>query len=240
MAVSDGVLIFGATRETGLEVAKLLTARGEKVTAFVRPQSDIAELKALKLRQLVFGDVLDPVAVGKAFAAGRFHAVVCSIGAHRGQVPRPDLDGVKNIVDAAKALTTSVPRILLVTMIGAGDSRAAVAPKVVEVLGEAIRLKTLAEEYLVESGLKYTILRPGGMTSDPASGTAIRTEDHNVMGVINRADLAALIVECLDQESTVGHIYHTVDPEIKWQPPLQRGEDLTSQRRVEEFEKRHR
>jgi hypothetical protein len=38
----------------------------------------------------------------------------------------------------------------------------------------------------------------------------------------------------------VGHIYATVDPEIKWQPPLQRGEDLPSQQRVEEFEKRHR
>jgi uncharacterized protein YbjT (DUF2867 family) len=238
--VSDGVLIFGATRETGLETAKLLTARGDKVTAFVRPNSDTAELKSLKLQQLVYGDVLDPVAVGKAFAAGRFTAVVCSIGAHRGQVPRPDFDGVKNIVDAAKHLTTSVPRILLVTMIGAGDSRVAVAPKVIEVLGEAIRLKTLAEDYLIASGLGYTILRPGGMTSDPATGTAIRTEDRTVMGVINRADLARLIVDCLDDDSTVGHIYATVDPEIKWQPPLQRGEDLPSQQRVEEFEKRHR
>lgn len=225
-AVSDGVLIFGATRETGLEVAKLLTARGEKVTSFVRPTSDSTELKTLKLQQLVYGDVLDPVTVGKAFAAGRFRAVVCTIGAHRGQVPRPDFEGVKVIVDAARNLTVSVPRILLVTVIGAGDSRDAVAPKVIEVLGEVIRLKTLAENYLIESGLKYTILRPGGMTSEPASGTAIRTEDHKVMGVISRADLARLVVECLDDESTVGHIYHTVDPEIKWQPPLQRGEDL--------------
>jgi uncharacterized protein YbjT (DUF2867 family) len=46
------------------------------------------------------------------------------------------------------------------------------------------------------------------------------------MGVINRADLARLIVECLDEPATIGKIYHTVDPEIKWVPPLQRGEDL--------------
>ena len=223
--MSDGVLIFGASRETGLETARLLTARGEQVTAFVRPTSDIAELKSLKPR-LVYGDVLDPEAVGKAFAAGRFRAVVCSIGAHRGQVPRPDFEGVKVIVDAAKKLTTGVPRVLMVTMIGAGDSRAAVAPKVIEVLGEPMRLKTLAENYLMESGLPYTILRPGGMTSDPASGTAIRTEDHMRMGVITRADLARLIVECLDDPATIGKIYHTVDPEIKWQPPLQRGENF--------------
>ena len=224
--MSDGVLIFGASRETGLEVARILTARGEAVAAFVRPASDIAELKSLKLQQIVYGDVLDGVAVGKAFAAGRFRAVVCTIGAQRGQVPRPDFEGVKVIVDSIRKLTTSVPRLLLVTVIGAGDSRDAVAPKVLEVLGEVIRLKTLAEEYVVASGVKYTILRPGGMTSEPASGTGIRTEDHKSMGVISRADLARLIVECLDDESTNGRIYHTVDPEIKWQAPLQRGEDL--------------
>jgi uncharacterized protein YbjT (DUF2867 family) len=64
------------------------------------------------------------------------------------------------------------------------------------------------------------------MTSDPATGTAIRTEDHGAMGVITRADLARLVVECLDDESTNGRIFHTVDPEIKWQAPLQRGEDF--------------
>ncbi len=224
--MAEGILIFGASRETGLEVAKILCGRGETVAAFARPESDLTELKKLPLQQIVYGDALDPVAVGKAFAAGRFRAVVCTIGGKRGQLPRPDFEGVKQIVDAARNLTISIPRILLVTVIGAGDSRGAVAPKVLEVLGEVIRLKTLAENYLIESGLKYTILRPGGMTDEPASGTAIRTEDHSVMGVISRADLARLVVDCLDDESTVGKIYHTVDPAIKWQPPLQRGEDL--------------
>lgn len=224
--MTDGVLIFGATRETGLEVARILTTRGDTVAAFARPESDLTELRALPLQQVIYGDVLDAVAVNKAFAAGRFRAVVCTVGGKRGQVPRPDFEGVKNIVDAARRLKLSVPRILLVTAIGAGDSRRAVAPKVLEILGEVIRLKTLAEDYVVASGLDYVILRPGGMTSDPATATAIRTEDHGVMGVITRADLARLVVECLDDEATNGHVYHTVDPEIKWQAPLQRGEDL--------------
>jgi len=232
MRMNDAVLIFGASRETGLEVAKRLVARGERVVAFVRPASDLTELKALS-PQLVYGDVLDPVAVDAAFAAGPFRAVVCTIGAHRGQVPRPDYEGVKVIVDAMKKLGDGAPRLILVTLIGAGDSRGAVAPKVIEVLGEVIRLKTLAEDYVRSSGLRYVILRPGGMNSDPASGTAIRTEDHGRMGVITRADLARLIVECLDDESTDGHIYHAVDPQITWQPPLQRGD-------ASDFEKRHR
>jgi hypothetical protein len=68
------------------------------------------------------------------------------------------------------------------------------------------------------------------MTSDPASGTAIRTEDQGRMGVINRADLARLIVDCLDDPTTNGRIFHTIDPAITWQAPLQRGEGLTGAR----------
>ncbi len=218
-----GVLLFGGTRATGLEVARILRGRGEQVTAVVRPASDAADLEALGV-EIVRGDALDAKAVREAFRSGQYRAVINSLGGQRGQRPRPDFEGSKNIVDAA--LNADVRRALMVTAIGSGDSVSAVAPKVLEVLGELLELKTKAENYLIDSGLDYTILRPGGMTSDPATGTGIKTPEHTVMGVITRADLARLVVECLDDDTTIKQIYHTVDPEIKWQPPLQRGEDL--------------
>ena len=110
-------------------------------------------------------------------------------------------------------------RFIFVTAIGCGDSRGAVGPKVLEFLGAVLEEKTLGENYLMASGLDYTILRPGGMTHDPASGTAIRTEDRMAMGVINRADLARLVVDCLDDPLTVGKVYHAVDPAIQRQAP---------------------
>ena len=220
----DGILIFGATRETGLEVAKILAGRGEQITAGVRPASNAPELKALALN-LIKGNALNQDDVNAAFASGQFRAAVISLGGQRGQVePRPDLIGAQNVINAARP--NGVQRIVMVTMIGAGDSRSAVAPKVIEVLGEIIKLKTEAEELLVASGLDYTILRPGGLTSEPGTGTGISTEDHSVMGVITREDLSRLVVERLDDDGTIGKIYHTIDPEIKWQAPLQRGEDL--------------
>ena len=82
---ADTTLIFGASRETGLEVARLLTARGESVAAFARPGSDLTELRALPLQQIIYGDACDPVSIGKAFAAGWYKAVVCTLGAQRGQ-----------------------------------------------------------------------------------------------------------------------------------------------------------
>lgn len=220
--MTDGVLIFGASRGTGLEAARLLAARGEAVTAFVRPSSDVSALKALPVR-LVTGDTLDPSDVAAAFAAGPFRAVVNTIGGRRGE-PRPDHLGVKITTEAAVA--AGVRRYLLVTAIGCGESRGAVGPRVLEFLGAVLDEKTLGENALRASGLDWTILRPGGMTHDPASGTAIKTEDQTVMGVINRADLARLVVECLDDPGTIGRIYHTVDPAIVREAPLQRGEPL--------------
>ena len=219
--MSKGILLFGATARTGLDVARLLRERGEAVTAAVRETSDTSALKALGV-DLVMADGLDADAVDRAFASGEFRAVVSTIGGSRKDPRRPDFESAKNIVDSAKR--HGVPRMLLVTAIGAGDSRDALAPTAWKFLGPVIELKTQAEEYLMASGLDATILRPGGMRSEAATGTAIKTDDHSVMGTINRADLAALVVGCLDDDATIGRIYHTIDPEIDELPPLQRGD----------------
>ncbi|MDH3511641.1 MAG: SDR family oxidoreductase [Gammaproteobacteria bacterium] len=219
--MTDGVLVFGASQRTGLEVTKILAGRGENVTAFVRPTSDRTELEELQV-DFAIGDVVDANSVEAAFAAGKFRAVVNTIGGKRGEEPRPDFIGIKNMVDSAKR--HGVKRALLVTMVGTGDSSNVLSENARKFLGPVAELKTQAEDYLMESGLDATILRPGGMLSQPATGTAIKTEDHSVMGVIHRADLAVLVVESLDDDATIGKIFHTVDPEIKEQPGLQRGE----------------
>jgi uncharacterized protein YbjT (DUF2867 family) len=221
--MSKGILLFGASQRTGLEIARILVARGEQVTAFVRTKSDRTELDKLAVN-FVVGDVTVAEDVDNALASGDYRAVICTVGGARGDDPRPDFIGVRNIVDAA--LRSGVRRMLIVTVIGAGDSRAAISANAWKFLGPVIELKTQAEEYLMKSGLDATILRPGGMASEAATGTAIKTEDHSVMGIIQRADLAALVVDCLDDDSTVGRIFHAVDPEIKERPPLERGEAM--------------
>ncbi|MDG1462979.1 MAG: NAD(P)H-binding protein, partial [Gammaproteobacteria bacterium] len=155
-----------------------------------------------------------------AFASGDIGAVVCTIGGSRNE-PRPDVEGTQNIV--ASALRYGVQRIVLVTAIGAGDSRDVLTENAWKFLGPVMEMKTKAEACLKNSGLHWTILRPGGMASESATGTAIRTEDHTTMGMIQRADLAALVLDCLDDATTIGKIFHTFDPEAKEAPPLQRG-----------------
>ncbi len=201
------VLLFGGTRNTGLEVAKLLAARGDRITAFVRPTSDRSGLEPLGV-EFAVGDALDAETVKAAFDAGEYTAVITTIGCFSCD-PRPDYLGNANIFDAAAE--AGVGRMLLVTTIGAGDSFKA-APWLARLfLREMLPLKTQAEEHLLASGLDFTIIRPGALRSDAPTGNGYLSESREAEGIINRSDLAGLIVDALDDHSTRGKILAAVD-----------------------------
>jgi nucleoside-diphosphate-sugar epimerase len=225
--MSRHFLLFGGTGRTGLQIARQLCARGDRVTAVARPATDPAALAATGAT-VIPGDPLNAADVARVFAADSFDAVISALGHRRGEPePRADLAGMKLIIDhASKA---GVNRLLMITMIGAGDSISVVSDKVIQFLGVPIKAKTEAEEYLRSSGLDFTILRPGGLNDADESGTGELREDC-VMGVITTAELARLTLACLDDDSTIGKTYHTIDPAIQEQAPLQRGEDLPQKR----------
>ncbi len=206
------VLLFGGTRNTGLEVAKILVGRGDRVTAFVRPSSDRSGLAPLGV-EFAVGDALEADTVRAAFEGGDYTAVITTIGCFSCD-PRPDYLGNANIFDAAAE--AGVSRLLLVTSIGSGDSFKA-APWLARVfLREILPLKTQAEEHLTASGLDYTIIRPGALKSEPPTGGGYLSESRETEGIINRGDLAALIVEALDDHSTQGKTLAAVDANLNY------------------------
>ncbi len=205
------VLLFGATRNTGLEVAKILRARGEPVTAAVRATSDRSALEAIEA-DIVVADAFDLEALRQAFASNDFRAVVSTIGCYSCD-PAPDGIGNQNIIDAARA--AGVKRMVLITTIGSGDSYDTV-PWISRIaLRGILPLKTQAEDHLRASGLDYTIIRPGGLPPKPASGRGYLSEDRKAFGFISRGDLARLIVGVLDDDRTINKTFAAADPEIK-------------------------
>lgn len=212
VAGSGGVLVFGGTRGTGLEVVRQLMARGDSVTALVRSGSDRDELVRLGVK-IVEGDALNEPDVARAMQSGRFRAVISTLGCQGCESP-PDFIGNRNVSDAARA--AGVDRMVLVSTIGAGDSAGAPPWIARWILKDVIVLKTRAEEHLAGSGLDYTIIRPGGLKDDAATGRGELTEDREAMGIINRADVAALIVRCLDDPATIGRTYAALDPGMQW------------------------
>lgn len=201
------VLIFGATRNTGLHVAEILAGRGDQVTAFVRPTSDRSSLEALDV-DYAEGDALDLASVEAAFADRDYTAVITTIACFSCDPP-PDYLGNKNIFDAAAA--AGVKRVILVTTVGAGDSYDAAPLPAQRFLKDVLPLKTQAEDHLKSLDLDFTIIRPGGLKADPPTGNAYLSASREAFGIINRTDLADLIVGVLDDNSTIGETLAAMD-----------------------------
>ncbi len=208
LADEGGVLVFGGTRGTGLEIVKLLAGRGEEVTVFVRPTSDRSQLTPLNVTFAV-GDALDAQSVADAFRQDDFRAVISSLGSRRGDSPVDDV-GTINVTDAAKA--AGVDRILMVSSLGAGESRDLLPFYVKWILGAGLDRKTTAENYIRDSGLDYTIIRPGGLQDEPATGIGAIVEEGQPIKVksIPRAEVARLLVAAFDDPASVGKVYHTI------------------------------
>lgn len=77
------------------------------------------------------------------------------------------------------------------------------APAGDEVFAVYLRAKAAAEQDLRARDLDWTILRPGGLTDEPAAGT-VRLEAHVDSGRVPRDDVAAVLVALLDEPGTAG------------------------------------
>jgi uncharacterized protein YbjT (DUF2867 family) len=204
----EGVIVFGGNRDTGLEVVKNLVARGEKVTVMVRPASDKTELEKLGVT-LVEGDAMDAAQTQKAAKSQYFKAAVSTLGGAGTGGARPDFEGNKNAIDAAKA--TGIPRFVLVTVIGTGTSKSSAPLFSRFVLRKVLPLKEQAENYLIASGLKYTIIRPGGLLNRPAEGKSVLTEDPSKFSWMIRADLGKLTADAVYDDATINKVYTAFD-----------------------------
>jgi uncharacterized protein YbjT (DUF2867 family) len=66
--------------------------------------------------------------------------------------------------------------------------------------------KAGADEALRDSGLTYTIVRPGRLTDDPATGR-VRVGEGLGRGEVTRADTAEVLAACLDLPASHGKTF---------------------------------
>ncbi|MEZ5500856.1 MAG: SDR family oxidoreductase [Steroidobacteraceae bacterium] len=197
---SKNIVLFGGTRGTGLEIAKRLRADGHRVTVAVRASSETDELEKLGVRTVV-ADALERRTIDLALSGQHFDAAISTVGTSRGdKANRPDYLGNRNIIDAVAA--AGIKRMVLITVIGAGDSAGSEPTLARYFLKEVIELKTKAEDHLRTTSLDYTIIRPGGLGNGPAGRSAVLIEDPQAFSYITRADLARLTVAALFDPAT--------------------------------------
>ncbi|MEG4580121.1 SDR family oxidoreductase [Microcoleus sp. MON1_C5] len=217
MTEKSHIFLAGASRGVGLEIAKCLIAQNMQVTALLRSPATSTELEGMGIK-VVTGDALDAAAMEVAMAGGEpIHAVISTIGGLPKDGERADYLGNKNLIDAA--VKAGVQKFILVSSIGSGNSAAALQPQVLETLGPVLIEKEKAENHLIASGMIYTVIRPGGLKSEPATGNGILTEDSLVAGTIHRADVAQLVCQCLVSDAANNKVLSAVDRQMLYGNP---------------------
>ena len=138
--------------------------------------------------------------------------IISTIGGIAPSGQRADYLGNKHLIDAAK--NAGISRFILISSLGAGTTKDAIPPQVYQVLATTLAEKELAENHLIESSLTYTIIRPGGLKSAPATGNGILMTATNVAGSIHREDVAALVCRCLTASSTHNQVLSAFDRQM--------------------------
>ena len=203
------IFLAGASRGVGREIAKCLTEQGKKVKALLRSEDAHPELEAMGIK-VVMGDALDAAALEQAMLGDEpISAVISTIGGLPKDGQRVDYLGNKNLIDAA--VKAGVQKFILVSSIGSGESVVAIPPQALEALRAVLIEKEQAEKHLIESGLTYIVIRPGGLKSEPATGNGVLTEDYKVAGTIHRADVAQLVCKCVFSDTANNKILSALD-----------------------------
>ncbi|MGJ3246360.1 MAG: SDR family oxidoreductase [Elainellaceae cyanobacterium] len=211
MSSDSYIFLGGASRGVGREVAVRLVQRSFRVKALLRSESAKPELEAMGIT-VAMGDALDIDAVHRAMCGSSIDTVISTIGGLPKDGQRADYLGNKNLIDAA--VESGARAFILVSSIGSGMSAKALPPQALETLGSVLAEKEKAEQHLINSGLAYTIIRPGGLKSEPATGNGVLTENPAVAGTIHRADVAELACQCLQSERTRNKILSAVDRQM--------------------------
>lgn len=192
------ILIIGGHGKIALLLAPLLAARGDEVTSVVRNPDHADDVRASGASPLVL-DVAaaDTKSLSDAFAG--YDAVVWSAGAGGGDATRTyavDRDAAIRAMDAAEVAGTS--RFVMVSWIGSSPEHGIDPSDSFFPYADA---KLAADEHLRRSSLEWTVLGPGTLTSDEATGRI--TTEPTGRGEVSRADVAAVIAATLADPVTV-------------------------------------
>jgi uncharacterized protein YbjT (DUF2867 family) len=198
------VVIAGGHGQIALRLARILSRRGDRVRSIIRNPDHAADVSGAGAEPVVFDLEGDGDLAAEVRGAD---AVVFAAGAGPGSGPERkrtvDLGAAVKLIDAAKA--AGVNRYLMVSSIGA-DNPAGGS----EAMRPYLEAKAAADAAVVDSGLEYTIVRPGGLTNDPGTGSVAAGPGLG-FGSISRDDVAAVLAGALDEPQTIGKTFVVVE-----------------------------
>ncbi len=201
------IAIVGGHGKIALLLIEQLRSRSHEVVALVRNPAHVADVeeRGATARML---DIESADADAFAAAFEGCHAVVFAAGGgpdgNIGRKRSVDLEGSLKSIEGARI--AGISRFVQVSAIGVDLP----LPEDTDAVWRAyVEAKRDADVALRESGLDWTIVRPGALTDDEPRGT-VRLAESVARGEVPRADVAAVLAESLDTGHGIGRQWDLV------------------------------
>jgi uncharacterized protein YbjT (DUF2867 family) len=198
------VAIAGGHGNVALRLTRLLSSRGDHVRSLIRNPDHVGDVEAAG-GEPVICDMEAEDDLSTHVAGG--DAIVFAAGAGPGSGPdrkrTVDYGAAVKLIDAARK--AGITRYVMVSSIGAHDPSSGG-----EQMQPYLQAKHDADQALMESGLAYTIVRPGSLSDDPGTGNVTVTTEMSTRGPIPRDDVAAVLAAVLADNSLSGKTFVVV------------------------------
>lgn len=193
------ILIIGGHGKVALLLAPLLIERGHEVASLIRNPGHADDVRGTGAEAVV-ADVAQLDTAALAALLADYDGVVWSAGAGGGDAARTyavDRDAAIRSIDAAAQAGAS--RYVMVSWIG---SRADHGVDPADGFFAYADAKLAADDHLRASSLEWTVLGPGTLTLEAATGRIDTAPTGR--GEVSRADVAAVVAASLDEPATIG------------------------------------
>lgn len=206
----DPFCVIGANGKTGTKCVQGLIERNIPVRATSRSGvyiDDDADSKNPLLMPMVC-DVTNPSTVETAVRGTRAVIFAASASKNGGTPAQVDNDGLVNVAKAC--IAAKVPHLVIVSS-GSVTKPESPVYKFLNLFGKIMEEKIKGEDsvralYSGVEGSTYTVIRPGGLTEEPARGvdSLELNQGDTKSGRISRYDVASLCIESTFHPSLTG------------------------------------
>ena len=197
------VVVAGATGRAGLLIVDELLARGFPVRAMIVRPFDPPRPSALDREgvEIVEGSLESPEMLRAVMDGADY--VISAIGStkmfSKAVFEKIDVQGNLTLAKAAKE--SGVKQFIVISTIGAGNSKYAMTTIFRWMMLQVIAAKTKMESLVKEVGIDYTFIRPGGYTEKEVSGGIAIGEGGKISGLVRRDQVAKICVDAVENPS---------------------------------------
>jgi uncharacterized protein YbjT (DUF2867 family) len=210
MAEEKLAVVAGATGRAGRLVVQELVKRGYKVRALMVPPFDAPETSGLTGIAFAEGNLGSVAALEKALEGAQY--LISAIGSKKpfsgAENDKVDNMGNQNLARAAKA--KGLKHIVVISSVGAGNSKNAVSCMYKWPMMSVLKAKSKSEAFIQSCGVDYTIIRPGGYTDNDISDEVAFGEGGKITGRVKRAQIARVCVDALENPAMKNRTFEVV------------------------------